>query len=333
MPDGMATFTVLDGRWYPTSAGWLPGFPERDYHRGLMLLDYDGTETPEESLSYSRAKLLIPPSTPERFRGHVQKPSDELDFGKIAHRRVLGVGADYEVLPATGWKTKTGEEAEKPAATKEYKARKAEIEAAGRTPISEADMAVIEAMEKRLRGHSTALDYLTGDGDAEVSMWAQDPVIGCWLRGRVDYWNRARKTFVDYKTVGVELGAAPENANKTIYKNRYYLQAAWYLTLGLRVGIDVEDFVFILQEKDPPYQVSTISINFEFLSLGMDVMRMVIDRWAACMESGQWEGYPDEVVTVGPPPYAYSSVSPVAGLVSDELDAELRSYASQEKGI
>ena len=312
----LAQYGILEGRKYPSSAGWLRHYPERDYHRGLMLAagKCETEEVLEESLSYSKAKLLIPPSTPAHFQGQVWGPRREFDFGRAAHRRILGEGAEFEVLPSTGWLTAKGEEAANPAATKEYKARRAEIEAAGLTPVSEKDAAIIDAMEERLRDHSTALDLLTGDGDAEVSMWGQDPASQCWLRGRMDYWNRDQGLIVDYKTTK---SAAPVYAGTAMWKYHYELQAAWYLTVAGLAGIDVTGFVFIMQEKHAPYAVSVVRLDEASVNVGRDEMRTVIDLWTRCRASGVWPAYADEVVTVGLPRWAYTT----DGVDTSEADA------------
>ena len=311
----LAQSTVLDGRRYPVSAGLMRLLPERDYHRGLMVVrGEDGAEVLEESLSYSRAKLLIPPSTPAHFQGQVWQPRHEFDFGRAAHRRVLGAGAEYEILPSTGWLTDKGEEAKNPALTKAYKQRKAEIEAAGLTPVSEKDAAIIDAMEVQLRDHMTALDLLTGDGDAEVSMWGQDPQSQCWLRGRMDYWNRDQRLIVDYKTTK---SAAPAYAGTQVWKYHYELQAAWYLTVAGLAGIDAAGFVFIMQEKKPPYAVSVVRLDEASLNVGREEMRACIDAWVRCRASGMWPAYADEVVTVGLPRWAYAT----GGVDTSEADA------------
>lgn len=299
---GEASWSEYDGCRYPTGAGYSYGFPEEDYHRGLVMTrvpDESGAPVLEESLSYSGAKLLIPPSTPLKFKEHVRRSSKAFDFGHAAHLNVLGVGAPVEFLPTTGWLTKDGKPAVNYALTEGYRTAKAEIEARGHIALNENDMAVLKAMEDRLRATETALDYLTGAGESEVSIWAQDPVVGCWLRGRVDHWNQARNVFVDYKTCASDVH--PMVVGAEVWKRHYELQAAWYLGLAELLSLDVQDFVFVCQEKTPPYEVAAIRLDAASLNKGVRERRAAIDLWATCMETGVWPGIEDKLHTVGLP--------------------------------
>ena len=70
---------------------------------------------------------------------------------------------------------------------------------------------------------------------------------------------------------------------------------------------------------------STVTLDREFERLAREQLRLALDTYAACREVWgdprgpvRWPGYPDEVVTISPPPYATAASGPL----SDEDDTE-----------
>ncbi|MDR2896552.1 MAG: PD-(D/E)XK nuclease-like domain-containing protein [Propionibacteriaceae bacterium] len=311
----------------PAGVGFELGYPECLYHKGLVALPDGGVG---ESLSYSTAKkLLAPDGSPAKARAPF-KGSASLDFGRVAHGMVTGVGAVVEVLPTTGWLTSKGELAANGAATVGYKAAKAEIEARGLTPVSETDWADIQAMQEAILANSEAADLLTSEGHPEVSLFGVDEPTGTYLRGRADYWSIQAGALIDYKTT-VKVPSA-HNLERAIWDYHYELQAAWYLELAGQVGIRVDRFVFVFQEKTPPFSVVVAPLAASAVEKGRDEMRQVIDLWADCVASGVWPG-PPNLVEVGLPAWvagrqaATGAVPQGAGLVDDDLAAELAAWA------
>src|SRR5512135_3837265 len=87
---------------------------------------YHADPVPTGSLSSSGARLLLPPSTPAHFRWareHPRPSTPAMDFGRAAHRIVLGVGEDLVEVQADSWRTKAAQQAAD------------EARAAGKTPL------------------------------------------------------------------------------------------------------------------------------------------------------------------------------------------------------
>lgn len=256
----------------------VPGFhvdiPEEDYHR-------DPT-----SLSHSGAKTLL--KAPALFRYEQQHPPPfkrVFEFGSAAHGKVLGVGAEIRTIPddilaANG-----------AASTGEAKAFIAKARAEGAVALKAAEVQQIDDMADRLASHRLAMALL-GEGQPEVSAYAPDPETGIMLRCRYDWLGASVLT--DYKTT---TSANPDDwagAYGFLRKYGYDLQYVWYRDIAEALGHPAQDFVFIAQEKEPPYLVSVITIREADLEDARARKRRALTTYSACVESDAWPGYLDD---------------------------------------
>lgn len=254
---------------------------------------YHSGPTPTESLSVSNAKRLLPPYSPARYRhdrDHGRRPSAAFDFGHAAHALVLGVGGTIVPIDARDWRTKAAQEARDAA------------RAAGQIPMLAADLDEARAMADAVRTHKVA-GPLFDAGRPEVSLFGVDDATGVWLRGRVDWiaaTNDAEAVFVDYKTT---TSADRSEFNRSVERYGYAMQAAWYLDLAAQLDDlpNVERFVFVAQEKEAPYLPNVFELDADWLAIGRALNRQAIDLFAACLASGRWPGYSDDVTVLAPP--------------------------------
>ncbi|MEC4833257.1 PD-(D/E)XK nuclease-like domain-containing protein [Mycobacteroides chelonae] len=187
-----------------------------------------------------------------------QKTKPEWDFGRMAHRVLLGAGAELCVLePAIHGLLKGGAVAKSPRATDTWKEAEAEARAEGRVPVHVDDYQIARTMADRVREHPTAGPlFAAADGQAETSLVATDPETGVRLKARPDWLNPAgdRLTIVDYKTaVSSEVDAFSRKAADF----GYHIQEAWYRHVAQLLKLhDNPRFLFVVQEKEAPYEVS-----------------------------------------------------------------------------
>jgi hypothetical protein len=66
-------------------------------------------------------------------------------------------------------------------------------------------------------------------------------------------------------------------------------------------------FVFIVQQKDPPFLVSVCQLEPEDIELGRNQNRRAVEIYAACKESGVWPGY-DGIATCPLPGWARKQI-------------------------
>jgi hypothetical protein len=295
MTDPDALFDAAPPRRKPwiDTPGWYDGISDVDYHADPVV---------GGSMSSTGARTLAR-KTPEHFdwdRRHGRPDTKDLDYGKVAHARVLGRGTEVVVIKGTGkdvnaWRTDAD------------KAAVAKAKAAGKTPIRYRDHLEIEAMAARLRAHRTAGPLLARKGRHEqVGVW-QDPVTGVWCRFMADFLpdvpDGARQLVVDYKTCR---DASEWAFAKAMDDHGYDQQGDWYET-----GVDALDprdlpaqFVLIAQEKTAPYGV--LVAYLDDLARARGAVRNAKARalYARCTESGEWPGYPTAPVELSLPGYS-----------------------------
>jgi PDDEXK-like domain of unknown function (DUF3799) len=279
-------------------SGYEPGvysIPEADYFA-------------DPALSCSGAKLLLPPNCPALFRYRQDHPEsasrkDVFDLGSAAHREVLGAGPDLAVINADSWQTK--------AAREKRDAARAE----GRTPVLAADYERVKAMAEAIRRHPEAGPLLDPDrgGKAEQCLFWTDEDTGVPCRARLDLlpepdWGRY--IAVDYKTAE---HAGLESVIKATANYGYYLQDDWYRAGIQALGLDGDPgFVFVFQEKDPPYLINVVQLDADARAAGRVRARQAREIFRDCTESGLWPGYEaenvrlydDTIATISLPPWA-----------------------------
>lgn len=274
-----------------TEPGVYDAMPEHVYHADPV---------PDWSLSKSGAQLLVPPNTPAHYlwtRSHPRPATKALDIGTAVHELVLGVGAGVAVIPEDIL-ARNGA-----ASTSEARAFKAEAEAAGQTVLKPTEWAEVKAMHDTLREHPIAGRLFDPDrGRPEQSMFWRDQQHGIWRRARVDWLpnpgSTKRPVIVDYKTAR---SADPRTWAKAATDLGYHMQDACYRAgLAATTGITERDvvFVFVAQEKTPPYLVSVLELDRESREAGQMLMDRAAAVFADCRANNHWPGYPPDVVQV-----------------------------------
>ena len=250
------------------------------------------------ALSASGAKRLLPPSCPAIYkyeRDHGRPPKKEYDLGHAAHKLVLGRGAEIAVVDADSWRTKAAQEAQKTA------------HAEGRIPLLAHEHRQVQAMAERLRAHPVAkalFDPGRG-GKPEQSLFWHDTRHGVDRRARLDWLPAAtdgRMILPDYKTAK---SAEPRAVAKAVADYAYHQQAAWYIDAAQALGLaDDVAFVFVFQEKTPPYLVTVAELDAQALHVGRVLNDRALEVFAECSAHDTWPGYSDDVELISLPAWA-----------------------------
>lgn len=261
--------------------------------------EYHADPVPGGSLSVSGARKLLPPSCPARYRyerDHGRPPKAAYDFGHAAHKLMLGRGPRLVVVDRERWDTKA------------VKEEVAEIRASGGVPLKPADYATAQAMVAALRQHPVAAALFDPDrGPAEQSLFWQDGAV--WRRARFDCPAVPLTTasgldvFADYKTCD---NACPTKLDRAISDYGYHQQADWYLAAAKALKLcesDAGAFLFVFQEKNPPYLVTVIQPDAMAMRIGRSLNARALEVYQECVETGRWPGYSDEIEMVGVPSY------------------------------
>lgn len=251
-------------------------------HFDLPDVDYHGHPT---SLSKSGAMKLLPPSCPAKFKASlgVQEYKKVYDIGSAAHELALGIGPGIAVIPATS-RFKVDQVAHREALE--------QARAEGKTPVTEEQYELVQAMAKALREDPEAAPFFEGPGEAEVSAFWRDANTDVLRRARFDWLPEAdgtRLVIPDYKTAD---SADHQTWAKKAADYGYEMQAAWYTDAAIALELDPDpEFVFIVQEKVEPYLVSVIRLDADALQIGRYRNRQALEIYAECTATNHWPGY------------------------------------------
>ncbi|MER7813711.1 PD-(D/E)XK nuclease-like domain-containing protein [Streptomyces sp. NPDC006798] len=258
---------------------------------GIQAEEYHADPIPGGSLSSTGARRLL--ECPARFRyllDHPEPYKPAYEYGTAAHTVVLGDGPELVVVDAARWDTN------------ETKTLVRELRAAGKVPLKKATKQKIDDMAAVLAADPEAADlFAPGSGEAEQSLFWPDPRFGVWRRARPD-WLRPDR-IVDYKTVR---SARPEDLRRAFWEHGYGQQQEWYRDGAAELGILPRDapFTFVCQEKEPPYVVTVVELDFFFAEAGRHLTERALARYVECRETGHWPGYVTGTTYLSMPPWA-----------------------------
>jgi hypothetical protein len=254
----------------------------------ISVEDYFADPVPGGSISSSGARKLLPPSCPAKFRYEMDHPGPtkkrEFDLGHAAHMLVLGAGAPIDVIDAANYRTK---------------AAQAQQEAAhlrGDVPLLLHEYEQVQAMAAAIREHPVAGPLFNPDhGTPEVSLFWRDAPSGVMCRARIDWLPHqrpGRTIIVDYKTCRT---ADLDGLSRAVNDHGYHFQARWYLNGAQALGLADPDavFIFIAQEKEPPYLVTPFELDSTALRIAEFKTRQALQVFTHCTETDRWPGYWD----------------------------------------
>lgn len=267
--------------------------PDAEYHRDPV---------PGGSLSASGAKLILDcPARYRHFADHGAEHKDHFDFGTAAHKYVLGSGPDIVVVDAPTWHTKAAREA------------KALAHQHGRVPLLAHDLDTVQAMARAIEEHPIAGQlFAAGQGRAEQSLFWHDHEFEVWRRARLDWLpssvsSSGRLIIPDYKTAA---RVDADSIAKAIHNYRYAMQAEWYCDAVEALGIASRPvFLFVFQEKTPPYLITVVELDGLFRRIGRDDNRQALEVFAECQATGDWPGYSNDIELIEPPAWVARAIT------------------------
>lgn len=179
-------------------------------------------------------------------------------------------------------------------------------EHADRSVITQSDMHTITGMQGAIRDHAGARGVMDHPGHSEVSLVWRDPKTGLECRARPDRWIPETRTIVDLKSAR---DASPEGFARSIYKYGYHVQDALYTKGADLLKLNPRRFVFVAQEKVPPYLVGVYELDFESRQVGGWDRETLTEKVWECSKAQSWPGYtdnePDGVMSLRLPRWAF----------------------------
>ena len=224
-------------------------------------------------------KIMKSPMHYKHWKENPQEDTPALLFGRACHKYVLETYdfyTEFAVAPNVDRRTKEG---------KEIWANFVE-ESKGKDIITQEQFEQIEEMRKVMLATPFVSKLI--NGEHEISYFWVDEDTGLKCKCRPDSISHKLKVIVDYKTTD---DAETEHFMRQAIKLGYDLQASYYLD-GVKVNTGEEYiFVFIAQEKKPPYAVNILQADDIFVRSGRDVYKAMLQTYKDCEESGNWYGY------------------------------------------
>lgn len=291
------------------------------------------------SLSSTLAKTMLAKSplhawtaSPRLNPAWEPKDSKVFDIGRAAHRAILGNGGDYVAYPE-GLLASNGA-----ASTKDAKAWAEDQRSAGRTPLKADDVDRIGAMADVLHHALAAMGIVLDPGHSERVAIAE--IDGVMCRAMFDNAHPdPRRPLIDFKTIE---SATPDACKRGIENYGYDIQWAHYAAVWKAVTGETRDFIFIFQEKEPPFEVGVVRLlakpghSEDWSEDANEKARSARLTWAECLETGIWPGYPRLIMEVGASPYYrqrwqdQSARASISAAISKETIARTAAWQSPE---
>lgn len=177
-----------------------------------------------------------------------------------------------------------------------------ETRAQGRRLVKRAEYDEACRMRDAAMLHPIVREMVVPELLVEQSAYWIDAPSKLLCRGRMDGIHLGYRAVLDYKTTE---NAGPREFARTAANFRYEWQDAMYRE-GIRraAGWDVDVFLFIAQEKSPPYLTACYEIEPSDRERGADQVCELLLRYAECERTGIWPGYSDKIEMLKLPAWA-----------------------------
>lgn len=247
--------------------------PAKDYHA------YD---------ALSNSKLSKLATSPAHFRYYCDKPEEKtkaMIFGSAMHSFLLErtlFDREFIFRPAGLDLRRT--------ADKEI-VEKLKKDNPGKEILEPEQGDQLGAMASAVEANACAAALLRAKGETELSILWKCPETKAKIKSRIDRYALVdgQPTLLDLKTTN---DASPKGFAATMYRYRYYMQAALYLDgMSAIHKFDHTRFVFIVVEKEPPYAVGVYEIDSQAISAGQQEYKRLLQLHAECTKKNQWPSY------------------------------------------
>lgn len=251
-------------------------------------------------VSNSLLRRMLP--TPSHFKHSQPKRGNALDVGAALHSLLLDGEERFYTRPDT-YESEDG--------PKKWNSNsnvcKAWLDEHRDKPVITSDeVDAIRQMRYSVSTHKFAGQALK-DAATEQSIFATCPSTGLLLRARLDAIPAAGrisgiKPILDVKTCQ---RADKFSFSKTIHERGYEQQAAFYIDIANLVGLNVDSFILIAVEKEPPYAVAVYDLEPSAISQGRRDYTRLLNTYAHCLKHDHWPGYNEGPELIDIPDYAY----------------------------
>ncbi|MBQ3321919.1 MAG: PD-(D/E)XK nuclease-like domain-containing protein [Firmicutes bacterium] len=241
----------------------------------------------EELMAVRCSELKELRKSPLHYKERVCNGSEDttaLRLGRIFHTAILEFDKwdeRYAVAPAVDRRTKAGKEA--------YNLFLEQIEQEGKEAISAEERDQAQLMREAVLYDPYASRYLKEFRPEQIYCWT-DPETGIACKMKADAVTvvDGNVVLIDYKTTD---SCAGNNFEYSVKKYGYQLQAGMYCEGYFANSYTMPKFVFIAQEKKPPYACRVYECDPYFIEQGRAEFHRLLQILKHCEEEDKWPGY------------------------------------------
>jgi|SRR5690606_10274550 len=268
----------------------------------LSIKDYHGNKS-----HFSSTQIRIAKRSLSEFHWNIsgkitREEKNYFDFGnafELALMDKVAFSEEVAIVPDRAWVQKAMEsnpDLKKPRASKVYQDLEKEFNETvnGQYRImdygnhsNETIMAMIESCYK-----DSVIQRLIKNIDYQVSLFWTDPETGLNLKTRPDICKVKNNVVVNIKTT---LDGSPKAFSHDLVKYDYPLQACIEMTGCLRSGLmpQVDNYFWLVVEKEPPYNATLYEFAEEDISYCMDELHYLLGKIKRAFDENLFPGYTD----------------------------------------
>lgn len=257
----------------------------------------------------SNSRLSKLQRSPAHLRAYLDEPPEDTDAlrqGRAVHAAILEPDAfttEFVAAPqGLDRRTTAGKQA-----YGEFLAQ-----SIGKTVLSADEHAMCLAIRDSVHRRRCAIGVLEGAGEVELSVLWTHGETGLACKARWDRYTPGLGggTIVDVKTTR---NASLNDFERSLFTYGYHRQAAFYLDSAAAHGMAAEHYVIIAVEKEAPYEVAVYRLTEGAIDAGREQLQPLIRRYAECVRSNTWPGYPDVVQDIALPSWAWDKINVETG--------------------
>lgn len=280
--------------------------PESAYHADCAL---------EPSLSSSLAKEIWSSCLLKGWLSHPRlnpkyeprDPSKQMAFGSLAHKLLLGKGAEIEICTKNDWKTDFAQEFKKDALAR------------GAIPCLQKDhdkaVALREGTLRELKRLGILPDFEAAKKEV-VIVWCES---GNYYRCMID------ALLVDETTCTVNIfdiktteDASPNACMRRISDGNLDIQEHFQIRAVQAAFPHLAGRVkhaYLFAETEFPYLCTPVEMTAEYKHIGTAKFRAVAAQWREALATNRWPGYTEGVMSATPKPWVSKEVEERLGVV------------------
>jgi hypothetical protein len=133
------------------------------------------------------------------------------------------------------------------------------------------------------------------EGVSEVTLRWRCPITGLECRARDDYYQEPLAIAADYKTCQ---DASEEGFAKAAAEYKFHWIEAFYRAGHRALRKDLQDYIFVMQEKEIPYDFGVYRLPPDDVLEGIAEVESTMSHLADCLKRDVWPGYSNEIRTV-----------------------------------